>query len=95
VRKGNWTIDRPHNELNNPCLGPYKVLSNLYPNIYEIDLPSGIKARQFLNASRLIKAKDDPVPGQLLKSEDSVDINGELEWTIDKILSSRVHYSKL
>jgi hypothetical protein len=70
------------------------MLSNFYPNVYEIDLPSGIKARQFLNASRLIKARDDLIPGQLLKPEDPVNINGELEWTIDKILSSRVHYSK-
>jgi hypothetical protein len=50
-----------------------------YPNVYEIDLPSGIKARRFLNASRLIKARDDPVPGQLLKPKDSVAINGKLE----------------
>jgi hypothetical protein len=39
------------------------VLSNFYPNIYEIDLPAGIKARWFLNASRLIKARNNPVFG--------------------------------
>jgi hypothetical protein len=79
VRKGNWIINRPYNKLNNPCLGPYKVLSNFYSNIYEIDLLLNIKARRFLNASRLIKARNNPVPGQLLKPEDSVDINKELE----------------
>jgi hypothetical protein len=94
VRKGNWTTDRPYDGLDNPYLGPYKVLSNPYSNVYEIDLPSGIKARWFLNASRLIKARDNFVPRQLLKPEDSVNINEELEWTIDKILSFRVHYSK-
>jgi hypothetical protein len=47
--------------------------------MYEIDLPSDIKARWFLNASRLIKAKDNPVPGQLLKFKDPVDINEKLE----------------
>jgi hypothetical protein len=55
------------------------VLSNFYPNVYEIDLPSNIKARWFLNASRLIKAKDNLVPGQLLKPEDPVNINKKLE----------------
>jgi hypothetical protein len=95
VRKGNWTINRPYNELNNLCLRPYKVLNNLYPNVYEIDLLLNIKARWFLNASRLIKAKDNFVLGQLLKFEDFVNINEELEWTINKILSFRVHYSKL
>jgi hypothetical protein len=55
------------------------VLNNLYPNIYKIDLLSNIKARRFLNASRLIKAKDNFVPGQLLKPKDSVNINKKLE----------------
>jgi hypothetical protein len=71
------------------------MLNNPYFNIYKIDLSSGIKARWFLNASHLIKARDDLIPGQLLKPKDSVNINGELEWTIDKILLFRVHYSKL
>jgi hypothetical protein len=79
VRKGNWTINRPYNGLDNPCLGPYKMFSNPYSNICEIDLPLGIKARWFLNASRLIKARDNPVFGQLLKSKDFVNINEEFE----------------
>jgi hypothetical protein len=68
------------------------MLSNLYPNVYEIDLPAGIKARRFLNASRLIKTRDNPIFGQLLKPEDPVVINEKLECTVDKILSSRVHH---
>jgi hypothetical protein len=63
VRKRNWTTNRPHNELDNFYLKFYTMLSNFYPNIYEIDLPAGIKARRFLNASRLIKARDNPVLG--------------------------------
>jgi hypothetical protein len=55
------------------------MLNNLHPNIYEIDLLAGIKARQFLNASRLIKARDNLVPEQLLKLKDSVIINEKLE----------------
>jgi hypothetical protein len=79
VRKGNWITNRSHDGLNNPCLKPYKMLSNLYPNVYEIDLSSGIKARWFLNISRLIKTRNNLIPGQLLKPKDSVNINKELE----------------
>jgi hypothetical protein len=55
------------------------MLSNPYPNVYKIDLPANIKARRFLNASRLIKAKDNPVPEQLLKPENPIIINEKLE----------------
>jgi hypothetical protein len=51
IRKSNWITDRLFDELNNPYLGPYKVLNNPYSNVYEIDLPPNIKARKFLNAS--------------------------------------------
>jgi hypothetical protein len=79
VRKRNWTTNRPYDGLNNFYLRPYKVLNNLYSNIYKIDLPLSIKARWFLNASRLIKARNNLIPGQLLKFKDPVDINEELE----------------
>jgi hypothetical protein len=63
VRKRNWTTNRPHDGLNNSYLKSYTMLSNPYSNVYKIDLPAGIKARWFLNASRLIKVKDNSVPG--------------------------------
>jgi hypothetical protein len=55
------------------------VFSNPYPNIYKIDLPADIKARWFLNASRLIKARDNLVPEQLLKPKNPMVINEKLE----------------
>jgi hypothetical protein len=79
VRKGNWTTNRLYDGLDNLYLGPYKMLNNSYSNVYEIDLFSGIKARWFLNASRLIKTRNNPVPGQLLKFKDFVAINKKLE----------------
>jgi hypothetical protein len=79
VRKGNWIINLPYDELDNFYLRPYKMLSNSYSNIYEIDLSLGIKARRFLNVSRLIKAKNNPVFKQLLKFENPVNINKEFE----------------
>jgi hypothetical protein len=79
VRKRNWIINRLYDELNNPCLKPYKMLNNSYSNVYKIDLPLDIKARRFLNTSRLIKAKDNLIFGQLLKLKDPVNINKELE----------------
>jgi hypothetical protein len=79
VKKGNWTTDRPHNGLDNPYLGLYQVLSNLYSNVYKVNLPPSIKAKRFFNANRLIKAKNDPIPGQFLPSAEPVIVNRKLE----------------
>jgi hypothetical protein len=79
VRKGNWITNRPSDELNNFYLEPYKILSNPYSNVYEIDLPPNIKARKFLNANRLIKARNNAILGQILIFPNPMEINGELE----------------
>jgi hypothetical protein len=95
VRKSNWTTDRPSDGLDNPYLGPYKVLSNPYSNVYKIDFFPNIKARRFLNASRLMKTWDNAMPGQILIPPNPVEINDKLKWIVDKILFSRLHYQKL
>jgi hypothetical protein len=85
----------PTDELDNFYLGFYKVLSNFYLNVYEINFSPNIKARKFLNASRLMKVWDDVVPGQILIPPNLVEINGELEWIVDKILFFWLYYQKL
>lgn len=95
VKKGNWATDRPHDGLDNPYLGPYKVLSNPYDNAYEIDFPPSMKIRRIRNASQLLRARDDPVPGQRISPPEPVIINGEQEWTVQKVISSRLYFKKL
>jgi hypothetical protein len=95
VRKSNWITNRFSDGLNNPYLGPYKVLNNFYSNVYKIDFSFNIKARRFLNASRLIKARNNVMPGQVFIFPDPMKINGKLEWIVDKILFFRLHYQKL
>jgi hypothetical protein len=79
VRKSNWITDRPSDELNNPYLGFYKILNNPYPNVYEINLSPNIKARKFLNANRLMKARNNAMPGQILTPPNPMEINDELK----------------
>lgn len=95
VRRGNWQTDRPHDGLDNPYVGPYKVLSNPYPNAYEIDLPESMKIRRVINASRLVRAPDNPVPGQVVPPPEPIVVEGEKEWTVSEILSSRLNYGRL
>jgi hypothetical protein len=47
--------------------------------MYEMDLPFSVKARRFLNASRLIKARNDAVLGQVFIPPNPVEINGKIK----------------
>ncbi|KAJ3559097.1 hypothetical protein NPX13_g9588 [Xylaria arbuscula] len=95
VRKGAWRTDRPHDGLDNPYMGPYRVVQQVNENAFEIDLPSGINARRVINASRLVRAPGDPVPGQMIPPPPPVEIDGILEWEVNKILTSRLTRGKL
>jgi hypothetical protein len=47
------------------------------------------------HTDRLCKDPANPLPGQTNKEPGSTKVNGELEWEVEKILSSKVLYSKL
>ena len=43
--------------------GPYRVLEKVGTNAYRIDLPASIKVYNVINASKLRKAANNPLPG--------------------------------
>ena len=48
-----------------------------------------------INAGRLLRASDNPVLGQTLRPSEPVNIDSDLEYTVSKVLSSRIHRTKL
>ncbi|XP_044717930.1 uncharacterized protein HRG_08572 [Hirsutella rhossiliensis] len=54
-----------------------------------------MKIHRVINASRLLKAPSDPVPGQTYEPPPPVVIQGESEWEIDQVLASRIARGKL
>lgn len=88
VRKG-WTSDRPSIKLDNQLAGPYPIVA-MKGHSYVIDLPQHMKMDNVFHADRLRKDPQDPLPGQKKEPEEPIEINGEKEWTVEKILSSRV-----
>lgn len=95
VRKGAWRTDRPHDGLDNPYMGPYRVVRQVNENAFEIDLPPGVRARRVINASRLVRAPENPVPGQRTPPPPPIEVDGVPEWEVNRILSSRVARGKL
>ena len=70
--------------------GPYRVLEKVGANAYRIELPASIKVHNVLNASKLRKAADDPLPGQIADEPPPIEVDGEQEWEIERILGVRL-----
>ena len=63
--------------------------------MYIIDLLLNIKMLNIFHADRLQKDLDNPLPGQNRELEEPIIINSELEYKINKILTSRTYYRRL
>ena len=70
--------------------GPYRVLEKVGTNAYRIDLPTSIKVYNVINASKLRKAANNPLLGQIEDKPPPIEVDGEYEWEVEKILGVRV-----
>jgi transposase InsO family protein len=88
-----WRTGRPIKKLDSQMEGPYKILERV-GNAYKLDLPPSIKVHPIIAAARLRKAASDPVPGQHPDPPPPIEVNGEAEWEVEKILASRLFRKK-
>ena len=58
-------------------VGPYRVLEKVRANAYRIELPASIKVYNVLNASKLRKAADDPLPGQIVNEPPPIKVDSK------------------
>ncbi len=62
---------------------------------YQLKLPASYRVWPIFYIDRLRKDPGNPLPGQVNKKPDVTEVNGELEWEVEQILSSCVLYGKL
>lgn len=89
-----WKMDRPSRKLDQQMAGPFTVLEQV-GNAFRIDLPDSIKIHPVISTDKLRKAANDPLPGQLQNPGLPIIVNGQNEWDVEEILSSRGYYGKL
>ena len=69
-------------------MGPYKIKAIISSNVVELELPITIKIHPVVNVSR-IKQYVDQVHGQRKEAPQPVEVEGEEEWEVEKILNKR------
>lgn len=94
VTKKTWRTDRPSDKLDFPLAGPFQIVSK-EGHSYKLDLPKSYRINPVLHADRLRLDTDDPLPGQYNEPEPPTEVNGELEWEVERILSSRIYHRRL
>jgi predicted aspartyl protease len=96
VTKKSWRTDRPCDKLDNPVAGPFRIIGKKHHS-WVIDLPPSYKIHNVFHSDRLRKAAENASPGQLNENDPdaSYEIDGNIEWEVDRILGSRIHRNKL
>jgi hypothetical protein len=91
----NIRTQRPSRKLDAKNLGPFKILEKVGPTSYRLKLDDSMKIHPVFHSNLLRLDPENPLPGQVHKPADPVEIEGQLEYEVDKILDSRIYYGRL
>jgi hypothetical protein len=68
--------------------GPYEIVRQV-GYLYEVKLPKLMKIHPVFSLDRLRKVANDPLPSQRNDLPPLIEITGDKEWEVDKILAVR------
>jgi len=95
LNRKNINTERPCNKLDYKNLGPFRVLAKVGSSAYKLDLPPGSRIHPVFHVSLLKPCRDDPFPSRTKPPPPPVVLGNELEYEVEEILDSRLHYGQL
>lgn len=85
---------RPSKKLDHQKQGPFKIVRQVGPTVYEVELPPTWKIHNHFNADRLTKYNLDPTRGPT-NPPPELDPEGESTYEVERILDKRRQGRKL
>ena len=90
LRKKGFATQAPTTRLDSQWVGPFEILEER-GHSFILDLPPSYKMTNLFHADRLRKADNDPLPQQNQTPPPPEEINGELEFEVERIEQARLH----
>jgi hypothetical protein len=92
----NMRSRRPTKKLDWKNAGPYEIIAKVSPYAFRLRLPDSIRIWPVINVSNLMPTADyEPLPGQRQEPPPPIEIDGEQEYAVERILSARVFRRRL
>jgi hypothetical protein len=96
LKRKNIQTTRPSEKLDWKMLGPYTISERVGSRAYKLDLPPSVHIHPVFHISLLEPTSSStPIPGQINTPPPPIEVEGEPEWEVEKILDSRIFRNRL
>jgi len=91
----NISTTRPCEKLDYKKVGPFKILARIGTSACKLDLSASMRIHNTFHISLLELYNDNKFPSPRSEPPPPIIIEGELEYELEEIIDSRLHYNKL
>ena len=85
----------PSKKLDYKEMGPFKIIKKVRTSSYKLNLPASMKIYNTFHISLLKPYEDNKFPSQIQTPPSPIEIDGEPEYELKKIIDSHLHRDKL
>src|SRR5690606_12383730 len=84
-----YNVDCRTRKLAQQNSGPHEILEKV-GNSYRLRLPDSMTIHPVVSPDKLRKADNDPLPGQTADEPEPIEVDGQNEWVVERILASKI-----